>query len=64
MRKHLSLTRLIETNKENLNNNQLFINLIEEKVHRRQLEMQERHLPKQEGDDVVVKKSLVHSANH
>lgn len=44
MRKNVSLARLIESNKENLNNNQMFIDLIEEKVHRKQVEMQERHL--------------------
>lgn len=44
MRKNVSLARLIESNKENLNNNQIFIDLIEEKVHRKQVEMQERHL--------------------
>ncbi|TWD99806.1 hypothetical protein FB545_2100 [Peribacillus frigoritolerans] len=37
MRKNVSLARLIESNKENLN-----IELIEEKVHRKQVEMQER----------------------
>ncbi|PRS40483.1 hypothetical protein C6W19_07370 [Bacillus sp. RJGP41] len=42
MRKNVSLARLIESNKENLNNNQMFIELIEEKVHRKQVEMQER----------------------
>ena len=42
MRKNVSLARLIESNKENLNNNQMFIDLIEEKVHRKQVEMQER----------------------
>ncbi|WP_440970667.1 hypothetical protein ACSS6N_04715 [Peribacillus frigoritolerans] len=42
MREIVSLARLIESNKENLNNNQMFIDLIEEKVHRKQVEMQER----------------------
>ncbi len=49
MRKNVSLARLIELNKENLSNNQLFIDLIEEKVHKKQVEMQERHLTKQAG---------------
>lgn len=44
MRKNVSLARLIESNKENLNNNQMFIDLIEEKVHRKQVEMRKRHL--------------------
>ncbi|WP_148357290.1 hypothetical protein [Peribacillus simplex] len=63
MRKNVSLARLIESNKENLNNNQLFIDLIEEKVHKRQVEMQERHLTKQAGDENVIKKSLVITTN-
>lgn len=44
MRENVSLARLIESNKENLNNNQMFIDLIEEKVHRKQVEMRKRHL--------------------
>ncbi|ASS93858.1 hypothetical protein [Peribacillus simplex] len=63
MRKNVSLARLIESNKENLNNNQLFIDLIEEKVHKNQVEMQERHLTKQAGDENVIKKSLVITTN-
>jgi len=63
MRKNLSLARLIESNKENLNNNQLFIDYIEEKVHKKQVEMQDRHVTKQAGDDVVIKKSLVLTTN-
>ncbi|CAH0144602.1 hypothetical protein P4646_13855 [Peribacillus simplex] len=63
MRKNVSLARLIESNKENLNNNQLFIDLIEEKVHKKQVEMQERHLTKQAGDENVIKKSLVITTN-
>ncbi|MGE1100280.1 hypothetical protein [Peribacillus simplex] len=51
MRRNVSLARLIESNKENLNNNQLFIDLMEEKVHKKQVEMQERPLTKQAGDD-------------
>ncbi|CAH0199105.1 hypothetical protein [Peribacillus simplex] len=51
MRRNVSLARLIESNKENLNNNQLFIDLIEEKVHKKQVEMQERPLTKQAGDN-------------
>ncbi|MFJ7992818.1 hypothetical protein ACIQY5_11520 [Peribacillus frigoritolerans] len=58
MRKNVSLARLIESNKENLNNNQMFIDLIEEKVHRKQVEMQERHLTKQAGEGNVIKKGL------
>ncbi|MCZ0871801.1 hypothetical protein ABEI56_20000 [Peribacillus castrilensis] len=63
MRKNVSLARLIESNKENLNNNQLFIDLIEEKVHRKQVEMQERHLTKQAGEGNVIKKGLVITTN-
>ncbi|MFJ7471986.1 hypothetical protein ACIQWI_26150 [Peribacillus frigoritolerans] len=63
MRKNVSLARLIELNKENLNNNQLFIDLIEEKVHRKQVEMQERHLTKQAGEGNVIKKGLVITTN-
>ncbi|CAH0238524.1 hypothetical protein [Peribacillus sp. Bi134] len=63
MRKNVSLARLIESNKENLNNNQPFIDLIEEKVHRKQVEMQERHLTKQAGEENVIKKSLVITTN-
>ncbi|MEB2628724.1 hypothetical protein SOP94_09710 [Peribacillus frigoritolerans] len=63
MRKNVSLARLIEFNKENLNNNQLFIDLIEEKVHRKQVEMQERHLTKQAGEGNVIKKGLVITTN-
>ena len=63
MRKNVSLARLIESNKENLNNNQLFIDLIEEKVHRKQVEMQERHLTKQAGEENVIKKGLVITTN-
>ncbi|WHY98466.1 hypothetical protein [Peribacillus simplex] len=63
MRKNVSLARLIELNKENLNNNQLFIDHIEEKVHKKQVEMQERHVTKQAGDDDVIKKSLVLTTN-
>ncbi|MGG0789410.1 hypothetical protein ABE132_11895 [Peribacillus simplex] len=63
MRKNLSLARLIESNKENLNNNQLFIDYIEEKVHKKQVEMQDRHVTKQAGDDDVIKKSLVLTTN-
>ncbi|MGE7610417.1 hypothetical protein ACQKML_28180 [Peribacillus frigoritolerans] len=63
MRKNVSLVRLIELNKENLNNNQLFIDLIEEKVHRKQVEMQERHLTKQAGEGNVIKKGLVITTN-
>ncbi|MCD1159544.1 hypothetical protein [Peribacillus frigoritolerans] len=63
MRKNVSLARLIESNKENLNNNQLFIDLIEEKVHRKQVEMQERHLTKQAGEENVIKKGLVITPN-
>ncbi len=63
MRKNVSLARLIESNKENLNNNQLFIDLIEEKVHRKQVEMQERHLTKQAGEENVIKKGWVITTN-
>jgi hypothetical protein len=63
MRKNVSLARLIELNKENLKNNQLFIDLIEEKVHRKQVEMQERHLTKQVGEGNVIKKGLVITTN-
>ncbi|MEW5549883.1 hypothetical protein ABGT24_15365 [Peribacillus frigoritolerans] len=63
MRKNVSSARLIESNKENLNNNQLFIDLIEEKVHRKQVEMQERHLTKQAGEGNVIKKGLVITTN-
>lgn len=63
MRKNVSLARLIELNKENLNNNQLFIDLIEEKVHRKQVEMQERHPTKQAGEGNVIKKGLVITTN-
>ncbi|MFA1713763.1 hypothetical protein ACDX66_18765 [Peribacillus frigoritolerans] len=63
MRKNVSLARLIELNKENLNNNQMFIDLIEEKVHRKQVEMQERHLTKQAGEGNVIKKGLVITTN-
>ncbi|MFJ7364774.1 hypothetical protein ACIQWQ_11825 [Peribacillus frigoritolerans] len=63
MRKNVSLARLIELNKENLNNNQLFIDLIEEKVHRKQVEMQERHLTKQAGEGNAIKKGLVITTN-
>ncbi|CAK6471005.1 hypothetical protein ACPOM7_10405 [Peribacillus castrilensis] len=63
MRKNVSLARLIESNKENLNNNQMFIDLIEEKVHRKQVEMQERHLTKQAGEGNVIKKGLVIATN-
>ncbi|MFY0801111.1 hypothetical protein [Peribacillus frigoritolerans] len=63
MRKNVSLARLIEFNKENLNNNQLFIDLIEEKVHRKQVEMQERHLTKRAGEGNVIKKGLVITTN-
>ncbi|MBL3643163.1 MULTISPECIES: hypothetical protein [Peribacillus] len=63
MRKNVSLARLIESNKENLNNNQMFIDLIEEKVHRKQVEMQERHLTKQAGEGNVIKKGLVITTN-
>ncbi|MCT4476191.1 hypothetical protein ACIROD_11510 [Peribacillus sp. NPDC101481] len=63
MRKNVSLARLIESNKENLNNNQPFIDLIEEKVHRKQVEMQERHLTKQAGEENVIKKGLVITTN-
>ncbi|GAB6258553.1 MULTISPECIES: hypothetical protein [Peribacillus] len=63
MRKSVSLARLIESNKENLNNNQPFIDLIEEKVHRKQVEMQERHLTKQAGEENVIKKGLVITTN-
>lgn len=63
MRINLSLARLIESNKENLNNNQLFIDYIEEKVHKKQVEMQDRHVTKQAGDDDVIKKSLVLTTN-
>ncbi|WP_458353248.1 hypothetical protein [Peribacillus frigoritolerans] len=63
MRKNVSLARLIELNKENLKNNQLFIDLIEEKVHRKQVEMQERHLTKQAGEGNVIKKGLVITTN-
>ncbi|MEK4010139.1 hypothetical protein [Peribacillus sp. FSL M8-0224] len=63
MRKNVSLARLIEFNKENLNNNQMFIDLIEEKVHRKQVEMQERHLTKQAGEGNVIKKGLVITTN-
>lgn len=44
MRENVSLARLIESNKENLNNNQMFIDLIEEKVHRKQVEMRKRQI--------------------
>jgi len=63
MRKNVSLARLIESNKENLNNSQMFIDLIEEKVHRKQIEMQERHLTKQAGERNVIKKGLVITTN-
>ena len=63
MRKNVSLARLIESNKENLNNSQMFIDLIEEKVHRKQIEMQERHLTKQAGEGNVIKKDLVITTN-
>ncbi|MEF2097123.1 FbpB family small basic protein [Bacillus sp. CFBP9009] len=63
MRKNVSLARLIESNKENINNNQLFIDRIEEKVHKKQMEMQERHLTKQAGEENVIKKSLVITTN-
>ncbi|CAN7404836.1 hypothetical protein LJR015_003968 [Peribacillus frigoritolerans] len=63
MRKNVSLARLIELNKENLSNNQLFIDLIEEKVHKKQVEMQERHLTKQAGEENVIKKGLVITTN-
>ncbi|MCK2002727.1 hypothetical protein [Peribacillus frigoritolerans] len=63
MRKNVSLARLIESNKENLNNNQMFIDLIEEKVLRKQVEMQERHLTKQAGEGNVIKKGLVITTN-
>ncbi|MFJ7508696.1 hypothetical protein ACIQW7_04295 [Peribacillus simplex] len=62
-KKNVSLARLIESNKENLNNNQLFLDLIEEKVHKKQVEMQERQLTIQAGDDDVIKKSLVFTTN-
>lgn len=63
MRKNISLVRLIESNKENLSNNQLFIDLIEEKVQKKQVEMQEKHLTRQAGDKNVIKKSLVITTN-
>lgn len=63
MRKNVSLARLIESNKENLNNNQMFIDFIEEKVLRKQVEMQERHLTKQAGEGNVIKKGLVITTN-
>ncbi|MEY9865564.1 hypothetical protein ABIE66_000943 [Peribacillus sp. B2I2] len=63
MRKNVSLARLIESNKENLSNNQLFIDLIEEKVQKKQVEMQEKHLTRQAGDENVIKKSLVITTN-
>ncbi|MDM5357352.1 hypothetical protein [Peribacillus sp. ACCC06369] len=63
MRKNISLVRLIESNKENLSNNQLFIDLIEEKVQKKQVEMQEKHLTRQAGDENVIKKSLVITTN-
>jgi hypothetical protein len=63
MRKNVSLARLIELNIENLSNNQLFIDLIEEKVHKKQVEMQERHLTKQAGEENVIKKGLVITTN-
>lgn len=63
MRKNVSLARLIESNKDNINNNQLFIDRIEEKVLRKQMEMQERHLTKQAGEENVIKKSLVITTN-
>ncbi|MFJ8069417.1 hypothetical protein ACIQZD_10750 [Peribacillus sp. NPDC096447] len=63
MRKNVSLARLIESNKENINNNQLFTDRIEEKVHKKQMEMQERHLTKQAGEENVIKKSLVITTN-
>ncbi|MDM5214058.1 hypothetical protein QUF94_21890 [Peribacillus sp. NJ4] len=63
MRKNVSLARFIESNKENLSNNQLFIDLIEEKVQKKQVEMQEKHLTRQAGDENVIKKSLVITTN-
>ncbi|WP_375088101.1 hypothetical protein ACDZ29_15365 [Peribacillus sp. RS7] len=63
MRKNISLVRLIESNKENLSNNQLFIDIIEEKVQKKQVEMQEKHLTRQAGDENVIKKSLVITTN-
>ena len=63
MRKNVSLARLIESNKENINNNQLFIDRIEEKVHRKQMEMQEGHLTKRAGEENVIKESLVITTN-
>ena len=41
----------------------MFIVLIEEKVHRKQVEMQERHLTKQAGEGNVIKKGLVITTN-
>jgi hypothetical protein len=63
MCKNVSLARLIESNKEKLNNNQMFIDLIEEKVHRKQVEMWKRHLTKQAGEGNVIKKGLVITTN-
>ncbi|MGG0844841.1 hypothetical protein [Peribacillus simplex] len=63
MRKNVSLAPFIESNKENLSNNQLFIDLIEEKVQKKQVEMQEKHLTRQAGDESVIKKSLVITTN-
>lgn len=59
----MKIARLIESNKENLNNNQLFIDLIEAKIHRKQVEMQERHLTKQAGEENVIKKGWVITTN-
>ncbi|MBO0996660.1 hypothetical protein IOC57_02610 [Bacillus sp. SD075] len=62
MRKNVSLARLIESNKES-QQYMLFIDLTEEKVHYKQVEMQERHLTKQAGDEKVIKKSMVFTIN-
>ncbi|CAH0193597.1 hypothetical protein SRABI96_01733 [Peribacillus sp. Bi96] len=42
MRKSVSLSRLIESNKEKLINNQMFIDRVEEKMDKKQVEMQEK----------------------
>ncbi|MGE7904357.1 FbpB family small basic protein [Peribacillus sp. NPDC094092] len=60
MRKNVSLAQLIESNKENLNNNQIFIDHIEEKVASGNTG---RHVSKQ-GDENVIKKSLVLTTNN
>ncbi|MGE7761346.1 hypothetical protein [Peribacillus sp. NPDC097895] len=62
MRKSVSLSWLIESNKEKLINNQMFIDRVKEKRIKSKWKCRKNH-KKKAGDDDVIEKSLVFTTN-